>query len=297
MLGNLIRVELPGDVTVEYVIDGKNRRVGKKVNDQLVQGFLYRDQLNPVAELDSNNNIVSRFVYGAKISVPDYMVRDGFRYRILSNHLGSPRLIVNTETGQIAQRLDYDAWGNVIQDTNPGFQPFGFAGGIYDHHTKLVRFGVRDYELKVGRWILKDPIRFSSDDTNLYGYVLFDPVNLQDITGEIGFIGAAVIGAGMAWSAYGGYDGYTNYAKGECARNKKRRNGNTRPSHDVSEAAERTSDIISEAGEPIMNMVFGTALVGAGAKSAAGGVLGVVGAIGGAVWAATTNEECLCEIE
>jgi YD repeat-containing protein len=49
VLGNLMRVELPGDVTVEYVIDGKNRRVGKKVNGELVQGFLYKDQLNPVA--------------------------------------------------------------------------------------------------------------------------------------------------------------------------------------------------------------------------------------------------------
>jgi hypothetical protein len=33
---------------------------------------------------------------------------------------------------QLAQRLDYDAWGNVTTDTNPGFQPFGFAGGLYD---------------------------------------------------------------------------------------------------------------------------------------------------------------------
>jgi len=38
-----------------YVIDGRNRRIGKKVNGTLVQGFLYKDQLNPIAELDDNN--------------------------------------------------------------------------------------------------------------------------------------------------------------------------------------------------------------------------------------------------
>ena len=50
-------------------------------------------------------------------------------------------LVVNVDTGVIAQRLDYDPWGVVTQDTNPGFQPFGFAGGLYDANTGLVRFG------------------------------------------------------------------------------------------------------------------------------------------------------------
>jgi len=52
------------------------------------------------------------------------MVRARVTYRIISDHLGSPRLIVNTSDGSIAQRIDYDDWGNVINDTSPGFQPF-----------------------------------------------------------------------------------------------------------------------------------------------------------------------------
>jgi uncharacterized protein RhaS with RHS repeats len=47
-------------------------------------------------------------------------------YRIVSDHLGSPRLVINTGTGAIEQRLHYDAFGNITTDTNPGFQPFGF---------------------------------------------------------------------------------------------------------------------------------------------------------------------------
>ena len=181
--GNLIRVEMQGELIVDYVIDGKNRRVGKKVNGQLVQGFLYGNQLNPIAELDENNNIKSRFIYGAKINVPDYMLKNGQTYRIISDHLASPRLVVNIETGEIEQRMDYDVWGNVIQDTSPGFQPFGFAGGIYDHNSSLVRFGARDYDAAYGRWTSKDPIKFFSGDLNLYEYVSSDPLNAIDPSG------------------------------------------------------------------------------------------------------------------
>ena len=108
-------------------------------------GFLY-DGRNLVAQLDANNQIVSQFVYGSARNRPDYMVTGGVTYRIFSDHLGSPRLVVNTSSGQIVQRMDYDEFGNVINDTNPGFQPFGFAGGLYDQDTKLVRFGARDYD-------------------------------------------------------------------------------------------------------------------------------------------------------
>jgi len=79
--------------------------------------------------------------------------------------------------------MNYDVWGNVIQDSNPGFQPFGFAGGLYDSDTQLVRFGARDYDTETGRWTVKDPIGFAGGDTNLYGYVVGDPVNWVDPVG------------------------------------------------------------------------------------------------------------------
>lgn len=183
VIGNLLGVTLPNNTQIDYLIDGENRRVGKKVNGTLVQGFLYEDALNPVAELDGSNTIVSRFVYAGRINVPDYMIRGGVTYRLISDHLGSVRLVVNTQNGSVVQRLDYDAFGNVLQDTNPGFQPFGFAGGLYDPDTGLVRFGARDYDAEVGRWTAKDPIGFAGGDANLYAYVGGEPVNHIDVTG------------------------------------------------------------------------------------------------------------------
>jgi len=81
---------------------------------------------------------------------------------------------------------------------------------LYDRDTELLRFGARDYDPRVGRWTSKDPIGFLGGDTNLYGYVLQDPVNLVDpfglfclsagirdtvIGGISGAIGGAVTGA------------------------------------------------------------------------------------------------------
>ena len=36
------------------------------------------------------------------------------------------------------------------------------------------------YDPETGRWTSKDPIGFDGGDTNLYGYVMNDPVNLVD---------------------------------------------------------------------------------------------------------------------
>ena len=93
------------------------------------------------------------------------------------------RLVVDTNTGAFAQMLGYDEFGNVLGDTSPGFQPFGFAGGLYDPDTKLVRFGARDYDPQTGRWTAKDPIQFGARDANLYDYVFADPVNVIDPNG------------------------------------------------------------------------------------------------------------------
>ncbi len=165
----------------------------------LGQGFLYHDQLKPVAELDGTGAVVARFVYGSGSLVPDYLVKAGTTYRIVSDHLGSLRLVVDATTGAVVQRLDYDEFGNVTLDTNPGFQPFGFAGGLYDLHTRLTRFGARDYDAETGRWTATDPIRFAGGDTNLYGYVLQDPLNGIDSLGLSDAIFFPELDGGTIW--------------------------------------------------------------------------------------------------
>ena len=108
--------------------------------------------------------------------------RNGVTYRVITDNQGSVRLVVNAETSEVAQRLDYDSFGRVINDTNPGFQPFGFQGGLYDPDTGLVEFGCRWYDAETGRWISKDPILLDGG-WNVYAFCGGDSLNLFDPDG------------------------------------------------------------------------------------------------------------------
>ena len=174
--GNLRHVSLPDGRAIDYVIDGRNRRVAKKVNGTLVRRWLYENTLRPAAELDGAGNLVAHYVGGLMITPTN-------TYRVVLDNLGTPRLLVDRATGAVVERLDLDEFGQVTGDSNPGFLAFGFAGGIYDPDTGLVRFSARDYDPETGRWTSKDPIRFRGGDTGLYGYVWGDPVNDVDSTG------------------------------------------------------------------------------------------------------------------
>jgi RHS repeat-associated protein len=155
------------------------------------------------------------FLYGSRAHVPDAMVMtDGTVYRLITDHLGSVRLVVNAETGEVVQRMDYDALGRVLNEFNPGFQPFGFAGGLYDDDTGLVRFGARDYDAYSGRWTAKDPVLFRGGVANLYSYAGVDPANFIDPTGEFVCGGACLLGLVAAGAATGAaFDAALHFAE------------------------------------------------------------------------------------
>jgi RHS repeat-associated protein len=204
--GNLLSVLLPGSHHADYTADGRDRRVAMAYDGTVTDRFVYGEALGPSAEVDASGNVVTRFVYARRSNVPDYMVRGGVTYRFVLDSRGSVRLVVNAATGAIAQRLDYDEYGVVTADTSPGFQPFGFGGGLYDPHTGLVRLGARDYDATVGRFIAKDPLGFDGGSTNLYAYANDDPVSAIDPSGEFIplIIGAAIVGGGLVNGAIEG---------------------------------------------------------------------------------------------
>jgi len=217
---NLRFVEVTGGSAsgVDYLIDGANRRIGRAVTSgstAVMDGLLYDEQGRVVAELDGSNNLLSTLVYGLKPNVPDYMVRGGVTHRIVSDWRGDVRLVLNTtQTGAAAvvEQIDYDEWGNVTNLVDPActvggtalcWQPFGFAGGVFDVTTGIVRFGARDYDPMMRRWTQKDPTRFRGG-RNLYVYVGDDPINRIDPRGldpTFDECASAVLSAGAACSS------------------------------------------------------------------------------------------------
>jgi RHS repeat-associated protein len=144
--------------------------------------WVYDGQYRVASQLDASGAVTHRFVYGSQSHSPDYVVKSGVAYAYVKNHLGIIRFVVDSTSGVVAQQLDYDAWGNLLSDSSPGFQPFAFAGGLYDRDTKLTHFGFRDYDSTAGVWTAKDPIGLGGG-LNQYSYCNSSPVRRIDPAG------------------------------------------------------------------------------------------------------------------
>ena len=177
--GELLSSLLSDGRTIEYLHDPLARRIAKKVNGVITEKYLWQGRTRLMAVYDGNDNLLMRFNY-ADGRMPISMTKAGATYYLAYDQVGSLKAVTDT-VGNMTKKIDYDSFGNIIGDTNPSFTiPFGFAGGLHDRDTGLVRFGYRDYSPEVGRWTAKDPILFAGGDMNLYGYLQNDPVNWMD---------------------------------------------------------------------------------------------------------------------
>ena len=182
--GELLGVTLPDGTNVDYVHDPLGRRIAKKVNGTITEKYLWQGLTKLLAVYDVSDNLKMRFEY-ADGRMPVAMTRGGSTYYLTYDQVGTLRIVADA-SGNVVKQINYDSFGNIIADTNPTFEiPFGFAGGLFDNDTGLIRFGFRDYDPDIGRWTAKDPILFAGGNTDLYGYCLNDPVNLVDRHGLI----------------------------------------------------------------------------------------------------------------
>jgi RHS repeat-associated protein len=182
--GELLSVTLPDGTAIEYVHDPLGRRIAKKVGGVVTEKYLWKGLTQLLAVYDGGDNLVMRFLY-ADSRMPVAMEKGAALYYLSYDQVGSLRAVADS-SGYVVKRIDYDSFGNIITETNASFEiPFGFAGGLLDRDTALVRLGFRDYDPDIGRWTAKDPIGFWGGQLDLYGYCLNDPVNLFDPFGLI----------------------------------------------------------------------------------------------------------------
>jgi RHS repeat-associated protein len=200
--GELLSATLPSGITITYDHDPMGRRITKRINGTITEKYLWKDVITLLAVYDASNNLIMRFNY-ADGRMPVSMTYQGNTYYLAYDQIGSLKVVTDS-SGNIVKKIDYDSFGTIISDTNSSFTiPFGFAGGLQDRDTTLIRFGARDYDPTLGRWTAKDPIDFAGGDTNLYGYVENNPINLIDPFG---------LACGTGWTdaiisdSPGGYD-------------------------------------------------------------------------------------------
>ena len=186
---------------ITYHQNALNQRVAKEVDGEVVEKYLWKDLTTLLAVYDGNDNLLQRFTYTSN-RMPTSMSTTTGIYYLHYDQVGTLRLVSNQQS-QVVKEITYDTFGTILSDTNTSLNiPFGFAGGLHDRDTNLVHFGYREYDPQTGKWTAKDPIDFSGGDSNLYGYVLGDPVGFIDPSGEFGIAGGAY---GAVSGAIGGY--------------------------------------------------------------------------------------------
>lgn len=181
IFGNLNTVTWASQ-NLEFKYDAFDRQIATYLNGAVKRKLVYGIGNLPIAELNENDRIINTFVY-ADQNTPILMRKGSVDYYIVSDIRGSVRMVVKTTDGNVLQKIEYDAFGKVLSDNNPGYTPFGYAGGLYEYRTDLVRFGARDYFAEIGKWTAEDPIGFLSGGFNDYAYVSNDPLNNIDPSG------------------------------------------------------------------------------------------------------------------
>ena len=110
--------------------------------------------------------------------VPTAKLVNGKAYSIISDHLGTPILAIDSEGNEVWNR-QLDIYGRVKReikasslgdDVRP-FILFLYQGQYYDFETKLAYNRFRYYSPETGAYISQDPIRLNGNNPNIYAYV------------------------------------------------------------------------------------------------------------------------------
>ncbi len=219
----LTRVTLPDGGVVTFRSDALGRRIEKAVNGSLTRS-LY-DQEDVVAMFSGLANCHTHaFLHGPGVDQPVGFFADtqvpcqpftdgtGFRGTIVDLHpdgLGSLVALASETEGffrtvQLRERVTYDAFGtprftqagpdgladtadDVLSDRSAFRHPYAFTGREWDAETGLYYYRARYYDPRAGRFLQEDPLGFAGGDLNVYRYVLNNPVNLVDPSGETCF--------------------------------------------------------------------------------------------------------------
>lgn len=121
-------------------------------------------------------------------------------YLIAPDSVGSPRAVFSTN-GTLLGAIEYAAFGQRVSNTATQLDLWiGFAGGLRDPSTGLLRFGHRHYAPQLGRWVSRDPTGFAGSPNNLYQYVNGNPVTYRDPTGLFCIGGSVYFGFGVGGS-------------------------------------------------------------------------------------------------
>ncbi|MBI2787277.1 MAG: RHS repeat-associated core domain-containing protein [Elusimicrobia bacterium] len=185
----LIQVQRPDGVTVDYTYDGMGRAVQMTVTtDTMTTTKFVRDGSAIIATLDGSNNLTGLYTHSGTGREPLSLRRGASSYYLHDDILSS--IVAATgQSGQIVERAEYASYGQpVFVDQAASTATASFIGNVYAYtgaersaEIGLSRHGIRYLDIQIGRWISEEP--FGLDGTNRYWYANSNPYRFVDNSG------------------------------------------------------------------------------------------------------------------
>lgn len=200
-LGQLVAVWTSGQDSVTLAYDGFGRRVTKQKATSATHYIYDGDDL--LAEVDSaTSSRLVEYTYYPGIDQP-HSERvggpSGQVYYYVRDFPGSVIGLINS-SNTLVNNYEYEPFGaDGLGSTATVSNTLKFAARPIDSETGLYYVRARYYDPQIGRFVSEDPIGLAGG-INRYSYVLNDPVNQRDPSGECPW--CALIGAGVGASFY-----------------------------------------------------------------------------------------------
>ena len=150
-----------------------------------VTRFAYDQNGNAWADLNSSNQLVTRRIYldGVDQLFARIDASTGNAFYYMTDEQGSVRAILNAATNSIVDRIDYDAWGNVLNETAPSYgDRYKYTSREWNAAIDLQYSRARWYDPNTRNFISPDPEQADPLD-NTYRYVDNDPMDGTDPDG------------------------------------------------------------------------------------------------------------------
>ena len=207
--------EATAQTVASYRYDAQGNRIGKTLADgtqiaYLVDGNMPYAQVVEEKATNGANTESTVYLYGIERI---RQMRGGQGSYYLGDGLGSTRLLTDDQ-GNLTDSYDYEAYGNLENQTGTTRNSYLFAGEQFDSEAGLYYNRARCLDTGTGTFVSLDQFAGSPRrpaSLSKYAYANGDPVNVRDPSGNLGMgdaLGAMSVMVTLGYIAYGGYQLY-----------------------------------------------------------------------------------------